>query len=56
MTPAEACFLRDAVIRVVERETPGTRRLIAAIPRDRLDWRPHEGVFGASADQRPSSR
>jgi len=42
MTPAEACALRDAVIRIVERETPGTRGLIAAVPRDRLDWRPHE--------------
>lgn len=40
MSPEEARVIRDAAVRVVEREAAGTRRLIAAIPADRLDWRP----------------
>jgi uncharacterized damage-inducible protein DinB len=47
MTPAEACFLRDAVVRIVERETKGTRAVIAAVPGDRLHWKPQEKAMAA---------
>lgn len=41
MTPAEGRARRDYLVSLVERETPGTRRVIAALPEDRKDWRPH---------------
>ena len=47
MTPSEAGFLRDTVLVIVRRQTRGTRKMIAAIPPDRLAWRPHQKGYTA---------
>jgi len=41
MTPDHACFLRDELCALIEREAPATRRVIAAIPMNKMAYRPH---------------
>ena len=40
MTPAIEALLSE-----LEQETPATERILAAIPNDKLGWKPHEKIY-----------
>ena len=41
MTPEQAKGMADFFISVIEMETPTSRKIIAAVPEDKKDYRPH---------------
>ncbi len=41
MTPEQAKGMADFFISVIERETPTNKKIIAAVPEDQKDYRPH---------------
>ena len=47
MTPDQAKGMAEFFISVIEMETPTTRKIIAAVPEDKADYRPHEDSMTA---------
>ena len=49
MSPEKAKIVTEFLAKNLERESALTRKVLAAVPADKMDWQPHEKGFTAGA-------